>query len=68
MRFDRTGGLKERYILSVYGQGVEDHYYYHYFKDADKMFDNLLRTPHENGTIISIYDLQKDVRKALHRF
>lgn len=68
MRFDRTNGKNARYMVNIYGNSVEDHYYYHYYKDADGMFNSLLRIPHEKGTIISIYDLQKDIRKAFQRF
>lgn len=68
MRFDRTKGMKARYMVNVYGQRVEDHYYYHYFKEADKFFNELLRIPQEQGTILSIWDLQKDVRKGFQRF
>lgn len=68
MRFDRTKGMKARYMVNVYGQNVEDHYYYHYLNDADKFFDELLRIPHKKGTILSIWDLQKDARKSFQKF
>lgn len=68
MRFDRTKGQTAKYLVSIYGETVEDKYYYHYFKEADKFFNSLLRCVWEAGTAISLYDMQKDVRKAFIKF
>lgn len=68
MRFDRTNGKEARYMVNIYEGNVDDHYYYHYFRDADKMFNGLLRIPKKKGTSISLYDMKKDVRKAFQKF
>ena len=68
MKFDRTKGKSPRYLVSIYGETVEDKYYYHYFREADDFFDQLLRKEWEAGTAISLYDLQKDVRKNFAKF
>ena len=68
MRFDRTDGKKAKYMVNVYEGNTEDHYYFHYYKDADKFFVGLRKVPHESGTCINIYDLQKDERKEFYKF
>ena len=68
MKFDRTNGKTAKYVLTIYGERVEDHYYYHYYKEADKHFDQLLRCVWDKGTILSIYDLKKDVQKNFIKF
>lgn len=64
MRFDYTKGQKARYIVSVYWGDmiVEDHYYFHYYKEAEAMFDKL-KSDAKEGTHISLYDMVKDIRK-----
>ena len=66
MRFDRTNGKAAKYMVSIYEGLIEDHYYYHYKKDAEGFFDKLLRTPRTKGTRMTIYDLQKDKQIAFH--
>ena len=68
MRFDCTNGKTARYIVSVYNWNIDDHSYYHYYKDAKILFDKLKARDFENGTVISIYDLIKDQRKEFIRF
>lgn len=63
MRFDYTNGLPKRYIVSVYNWNVEDHYYFHYLKDAKALFDKIVHGNPETGTIISLNDLVQDKRK-----
>ena len=68
MRFDFTSGKKERYLVQVYYWKVEDKFYYHYYKDAKKKFNELTDEEFNEGTIISIYDIEKDKRKAFFKF
>lgn len=67
MRFDYTKGQEARYMTSVYGVNVEDHYYYHIYKEAKAAFDRLKGLEHEPGTSISVYDLKNDVKKEFAR-
>lgn len=64
MRFDRTKGMKARYIVTLYGWNVQDHYYFHYLKEAKELFGKLNNGKHDKGTIISLSDLVKDKRLA----
>ena len=63
MRFDNTNGKKARYIVSLYGWNVDDRHYYHYYKDAKEMFEKI-KVRAKDGCAASIYDLEKDERKA----
>lgn len=67
MKFDMTGGKRAVYLVSLYGVGVEDFYYFHYYKDAKEMFNRLKGANHKKGTIISVYDLIHDLRKDFAR-
>lgn len=64
MRFDRTKGLKAKYIVTLYGWNVDDRYYCHYFRDAKAIFESIKAKGLEKGSATSIYDLEKDERKA----
>lgn len=68
MRFFQTKGKSAKYVLSIYGPHIEDHIYYHYYNDAKMRFNSLVEERHEKETIISIYDLDKDIRKDFIRF
>lgn len=67
MRFDHTRGKTAKYVVNLYAWNVEDHSYFHYYKEAKALFDRL-KKKQDNGTTLSIYDLQKDERKAFARF
>lgn len=69
MKFDRTKGKKARYLVSVYGWNVEDRYYYHYYREAKALFNEIKgkRTTSGNGNVVSVYDIEKDVRKDFAR-
>ena len=66
MRFDRTEGKTERYVVSLYGENVEDHYYYHYYNKAKKLYESM-RGEQKPGTVLSIYDVEKDIRKEFSK-
>ena len=61
MKFDYTKGQTARYMVSVYRELVSDQYYFHYYADAKKLFDDIVKK--EKGAIISIYDMIYDIRK-----
>lgn len=67
MHFDHTNGKAARYMVTAYAWNNEDRSYFHYFKDALKHFEELKTRKHEQGTVISVYDLTKDERKAFCR-
>lgn len=69
MRFDYTHGLEAKYMVSVYGDTVCDHYYFHYYNAAKKMFNNIVADCGGGfyGYTISICDIKKDVRKDFAR-
>lgn len=68
MRFDYTHGNKAKYMVSLYGFNVEDHYYCDTYKGAKAVYDGLLGASHAKGTVLSLSDLTKDVRKEFKRF
>lgn len=68
MHFDRTNGKEERYIVNLYSWDVEDHYYYHSYREAKNLFDKIKNEKHKEGTAISIYDIKNDVRKEFIKF
>lgn len=63
MKFDYTKGEKAKYMVGVYRETVNDHYYVHSMAEAKKLFSNLAMKERK-GVRISIYDMVKDVRKA----
>lgn len=67
MRFDRTGGKTARYMVSIYRGLVNDQIYYHYYKQAKDCFEGIKNGGAEAGNIISVYDLDKDIRKDFAR-
>lgn len=68
MRFDYTKGKDARYMVSIYGETIEDKYYYHYHKEAKAMFEQMKKHGFEKGTALSIYDIKQDIRKAFIKF
>ena len=68
MRFDRTNGKEVRYMVTLYGWNVEDHYCCDSYKTAKKIFDEISHKDHEKGVALSIYDMKKDIRKAFIKF
>ena len=42
MRFDRTSGKEARYMVTLYGWNVEDHYYCDSYKTAKKILKNII--------------------------
>ena len=67
MRFDYTKGKSKKYVVTAYAWNVQDHYYFHYLKDAKEMLEKLKSHQWEKGTILSITDMIKDQRKAFVR-
>ena len=66
MRFDNTEGKNPKYMVTVYGWSIEDHYYYAEYRRALNMFKKL-RDSVPGGTSVSLYDMVKDVRKEYAR-
>lgn len=66
MKFDYTNGKKARYMTSAYGWNIEDHYYFHYYRDAKAMLAKLVKEA-DPDTIVSVYDIGADVRKDFVR-
>lgn len=64
MRFNCTKGKSAKYIVSLYGWDIEDRWYYHYFKDAKARFKQIMVSQLKEGYVASIFDLEKDERKA----
>ena len=62
MRFDRTGGKRPRYIVSEYWETGEDHYYFHYYRNAKFTYD-YMKARALIGTRLSLYDMVKDIQK-----
>ena len=58
--------MTARYMVSLYGWNVEDHYYYHYFNKAKKLYESL-KAEQKPGTTLSIYDIAKDIRKEFSK-
>lgn len=63
MKFDYTKGKKARYLVNIYGWNASDQYYFHYFREAKEMFNNIKEKSLKEGRSVSIYDLTKDIRK-----
>ena len=69
MKFDFTHGKKVRYMVSVHRWNVDDHMYFHNYKDAKNKFDELRGNKNLNeGTSINLYDVINDIRKMHYRF
>ena len=68
MTFDYTRGQKANYLVHIYTWNLNDKLYNHAFKEAKHHYDELVAEEWEEGTIISLSDLNKDVRKAYKRF
>ena len=68
MRFDYTHGNGAKYIVTLYGCNVEDHYYLDTYKDAKRLFERIKGGKHEKGTALSLSDIVKDHRKEFYKF
>lgn len=62
MRFDYTKGQHANYMVSIHRWNGNDFYYFHYFKDAKKLYDDV-KGKEEKGTSVSIWDMTRDIRK-----
>lgn len=68
MKFDCTHGKKAKYLVSLYGDTVEDKWYCSSYWEAKKIFDKVKLMYQPSGTILSLADMVKDVRKEFKRF
>lgn len=68
MRFDYTHGEGAKYLVSLYGFNVEDHYYYHTYREAKRAFKTIKDSKQAEGTILSLTDIVKDCRKEFMKF
>lgn len=68
MKFDFTQGREPRYMVSIYRELVSDQLYYPDYWSAKRSFDIEVDKFQEKGTIISLYNLKTDERKAFKRF
>lgn len=66
MVYDFTRGKKPRYLLILHNWQVEDKIYYHYYREAKEKFDEL-KEQYTRWESMSIYDMDKDIRKDYHR-
>ena len=66
MKFDYSKGKEPKYIVTLHGEMTSDRYYFHYYKDSKKMFDNIDET--DGYVSANIYDLKTDVRKDYKMF
>jgi len=69
MKFNFTKGKSANYIVSIYEpDGCHDQLYYHYHREAKDKLNELKGSGcYEKGTIISLYDIHKDIRKEFVR-
>ena len=69
MKFDFTEGKSAIYMVSIYDHvGCHDQLYYHYYRDAEAKLKELSESGfYESGTVMSLYDIKKDVRKRFIR-
>ena len=54
-------------MVTIYRGFVNDHFYYHYYKQAKDFFEGIKNGGIEVGNTISVYDLSKDIRKDFAR-
>lgn len=64
MKFDKTGGKPAKYCVRLYSFNVNDTIYFNSLREAKAEFDKLTAQKHERGTVVSIYDMKTDTRKA----
>jgi hypothetical protein len=67
MRFDYTNGRPAKYLVSIYCFNCHDLLLYPDYRTAKAAFKKLKEEPHDKGTVLSLYDYQKDVRKEMVR-
>lgn len=70
MRFDYCKGKSAKYVVSVYYKMVDDHYYFHYYKEAKDFFERLKNNTKtkEVARTIKVSDLEKDITKDFYKF
>ena len=68
MKFDFTKGKSPKYMVSIYGELIEDKIIYHYYRDAMSKFASIVAQGQPQGVAVSVYDMTKDVRKAYKKF
>lgn len=68
MKFDCTHGKEAKYMVTTYAWNGVDHCYFSNFREASTHFKELADKEMKRDTIISLWDLKKDVRKAYKRF
>lgn len=68
MVFDHTKGERAMYMVSVYRWNVQDRHFYSNYREAKAFFNALKEEDHEKGTVISLYNVPKDIRKEFVKF
>ena len=68
MKFDCTHGKKAKYLVSLYGWNVEDKWYCNTYGEAKRIFNEIKSVYQSSGTILSLTDMVKDIRKEFVRF
>ena len=63
MKFDCTGGKPAKYAVRKYSWNVNDTFYYSDYKSAKAKLNELAEATTEKGTVLSLYDINKDIRK-----
>lgn len=63
MNFDYTKGKSPRYMVFVYRGFTNDRYFVHDYSTAKKLFDELKAQEAGSDSVVSIYDVEKDIRK-----
>lgn len=63
MKFDCTDGKPAKYAVRKYSWNVNDTFYYSDYKSAKAKLNELATTTKEKGTALSLYDINKDIRK-----
>lgn len=67
MRFDYTNGMNPKYSVIACGFCWYDIYYFHYFKEADKLFKSICVGDNQAVKSVSLYDMVNDKRKKYQR-
>lgn len=75
IKVDFTNGEKANYMVNLYIWDEESgmlskgyHMYYHSFAEAKSKFKELSDQPMGSNTVISVYDMHKDIRKLFKKF
>ena len=68
MKFDYTHGKPARYLVMATWWNGRDMYYFSAYRDAINLYKALQANGnYHNDTVISVYDIVKDVRKEFSR-